>query len=148
MNQSILLSDRLASTSVLLYERPTCKYHPIRVPSTTLVEIMEVFTCASYFINVKSWTVYGEDQLSATTRVKSLWPAFKRAVVGAMFVFEGLNSSCFSRLKLHLNYCLQAIILPLLETALSFDIGLGDINLALSFFLGGTGSHLLVPLVM
>jgi hypothetical protein len=64
-----LKSERLASTSVLLCEIPTCRFHATRVPSTTLVEIMEVFTCASYFINMKSWTVYGEDQLNATTRV-------------------------------------------------------------------------------
>ncbi len=35
----------------------------------------------------------------------------------------------------------------MLELLLSFDIGLGVLVLALSFFLGGTRGHLLVPLV-
>jgi hypothetical protein len=82
-----LKSERLASTSVLLYEIPTCRFHAIRVPPTTLVEIMEVFTCASYFTNMKSWTVYGEDQLNVTTRVNHCDLPLRESVVGAMFVF-------------------------------------------------------------
>jgi hypothetical protein len=93
--------------------------------------------------------VYDEDELSATTKSQSLWPAFKRAVVGAMFVFEGLKLIMFfpglNFIQITLftgHYTIVA------GTALSFDIGLGVVNLALSFFLGGTGGHLLVPLVM
>ncbi len=54
-----------------------------------------------------------------------------------MFVFEGLlNSSCFSRLKLHPNLLFTGhYTIIVAGTALSFDIGLGVLNLALSFFL-------------
>jgi hypothetical protein len=60
------------------------------------------------------------------------------SVVGAMFVFEGLNSSCFSRLKLPSKLLFTGHYTIVAGTALSFDIGLGVLILALSFFIGGT----------
>jgi hypothetical protein len=43
-NARILKNKTPIDVGILLFEMPTCRFHEIRVPSTTIVEITEVFT--------------------------------------------------------------------------------------------------------